>query len=83
MEITITDEADEVMKELFGSLKNRYQTNLELIGSEFLFHYVHLLYYKCYNINPNHVGLYIDFPDWMKHKKTTKNFINKKDNKCF
>ena len=41
----INDEADEVIKELFESLKNRYQNNLELMkGSEFVFDYVHLLY---------------------------------------
>ena len=41
----INDEADEVIKELFESLKNRYQNNLELIkGSELVFDYVHLLY---------------------------------------
>ena len=32
----INEEADEVMKELFNSLKNSYQNNLESIkGSEF------------------------------------------------
>ena len=30
-EIIINDEADEVIKELFDSLKNRYQNNLESI----------------------------------------------------
>ena len=29
IEIMINDEADEVIKELFDSLKNRYQNNLE------------------------------------------------------
>ena len=34
-------EADKVMKELFDSLKNRYQNNLESMkGSEFNFDYV-------------------------------------------
>ena len=48
----INDEAHEVIKELFGSLKNKYQNNLESIkGSEFVFDYVHLLYYKCHKIN--------------------------------
>ena len=43
----INDKADEVMKELFDSLKNRYQNNLESIkDSEFVFDYVHLLYCK-------------------------------------
>ena len=52
-------------------------------GSEFVFDYFHLLYYKCHKINPNHVDSYIDSPDLIKNKKATINPINKKDNKCF
>ena len=45
-EIMINDETDEVIKELFDSLKNRYLNNLESINSsEFVFYYVHFLYY--------------------------------------
>ena len=41
IEILINDEVDEVIKELFDSLKNRYQNNLESMkGSEFLLDYV-------------------------------------------
>ena len=66
----INDEADEVMKELFLSLKNRYQNNLESMkGNEFVFDYVQLLYYKCHNINSSGGGSYIDSPDWIKYKK--------------
>ena len=37
----INDEANEVMKELFDSLKNRYQNNLESMkGSDSVFDYV-------------------------------------------
>ena len=42
----INDEVDEVIKELFDSVKNRYQNNLEPM-KEFVFDYVQLLYYKC------------------------------------
>ena len=52
-------------------------------GSEFVFDYVHLLYYKCHKRNLKHGGSYIHSPDWIKHKKTTINPINKKDNKSF
>ena len=84
IEIMINDEADEVIKELFDSLKNRYQNNLESMkGSDFDFDYVHLLYYKCHKINPNRGGSYIDSPDWIKNKKATINPIKRKDNKCF
>ena len=80
----INDEADEFIKQLFYSLKNRYQNNLQLMkSSEFAFDYVQLLYYKCYKTNPNCGGSNIDSPDWIKNKKATINPINKKDNKCF
>ena len=60
IEIMTNDETDEVIKELFDSLKNRYQNNLESMkGSEFAFDYVHLLYYKCHKTNQNFGGSYI------------------------
>ena len=53
----VNDEADKVIKELFDSLKNRYQSNLAYIkGSEFAFGYVYLLYYKCHKTNPTSGG---------------------------
>ena len=50
IEVMINDEADEVIEELFKSLLNRYQHNLEKLmkGSEFVFDYVQLFYYKCH-----------------------------------
>ena len=71
IEIMISDEADKVIKELFDSLKNRYQNNLESMkGSEFVF--------ECHKINPNCGGSYIDSPDWIKNKIAAINPINKK-----
>ena len=65
----ISDETDEVMQEVFNSLKNIY---------------VHLVYYKCHKINPNHGVSCANSPDWIKIKKGIINSINKKkDNKCF
>ena len=58
-EITINDEADEVIKRLFDSLKNRYQNNLQSREVVSVFDYVHLLYYKCHKINLNCGGSYI------------------------
>ena len=52
-------------------------------GSDFVFDYVHLLYYKCHIINFNRGGSYIDSPDWIKNKNATINPVSKKDNKCF
>ena len=50
-------------------------------GSEFVFDYGQLLFYKCHKINRNCSGSYIDSPDWIKEKVTISP-INKKDNTC-
>ena len=70
MEIMINDEANEVIKELFDSFKNRYQNNL-------------VMYYKCHKINLIHGGSYVDSIEWIKDEKATINPINKKVVKCF
>ena len=68
----INDDADEILKELFDSLKNRYHNNLESMkGSEFFFDYVHFMYYKCHEINPNRGGSYTNSPEWIKNKSAT------------
>ena len=64
IEIMISNEADEVIKELFNSLKKRYQIKIESMkGSQFLFDYVWLLHHKCHKINPNCGGSYINSHD--------------------
>ena len=45
--------------------------------SEFVFDYIHLLYYKCHKINPNCGGSYSDSPVWIKSKNAIINLINK------
>ena len=68
---------EEVIKELFKSLKERYQNNLESMkGSELVFNYVHILYDRCHKINLNCGGSCIDSPYWTKNKKATINQIN-------
>ena len=80
----INDEAVDIIKELFRSLKNKYQNNLQLMKfSDFLSDYVYLLDYRCHKINLNRGGSYIDSPYWVKNTKATINSINKKDRKCF
>ena len=84
IEIMINDEADEVIKEPFDSLKNKYQNNLESMKvSDFVFDYVHLLCYKSHKINLNRSGWNRKPPGWIKNKKGAINPINEKDNKCF
>ena len=48
IEIMVNDVADEVTEDLFKSLQNSYQNNLEesMKGTEFVFDYIHLFYYK-------------------------------------
>ena len=74
----------DIINELFRSLIKRYQENVEtkMRGSEFVFYSVDLLYYILHKISLNRGGSYIDFPEWIKNKKTTINPKNTKDNKC-
>ena len=85
IELMMNDKADKIIEELFQSLLSRYQIGLETLmwGSNFFIDCVHLLSYKCHEINFKGGGWYMNSPDWIKNKKATINYINKKDNKCF
>ena len=52
-------------------------------GSEFVFSYIRLLYYKYHKTNLNRDGSYVGSPDWIKNKKAIINPINKKYNNSF
>ena len=69
IEIMINCKADKVIEELFDSLIKEFENGLEKLMkcSDFIFDCVHLLYYKCHKINPNHGGWNIDYPDWIKN----------------
>ena len=77
-------DTDEIIKELFKSLLQRYQVNLQekMKGSDFAFDGVNYLYYDLNKISISKGGSYIDSPKWLKDKKST---INPKNNdyKCF
>ena len=60
IEIMIDDEAVEVMKELFDSLKNKLESTKRIIVLLLTYH---LLHYKCHKINLNCGGSYIDSLD--------------------
>ena len=47
-------------------------------GSDFVFDHIYLLYCKCHKTNWNRGGSYTDSLDWIKNKKATINYINKK-----
>ena len=82
--IMIGRDTNEVIEELFKSLLQKYQENLEeeMRGSEFVFDGVNMLYYDLNKINLNRGESYIDCPVWIKNKKATIN-PNNNDNKCF
>ena len=77
-------DTDEIIKELFKSLLQRYQENLQekMKGSDFAFDGVNYLYYDLNKISINKGGSYIDSPKWLKVKKSTINIKNN-DYKCF
>ena len=85
IEIMIGSDTNEVIENLFRSLLQRYQENLEekMRGSEFIFDDINLLHYDLNKISLNTGGSYIKSPDWIENKKATINPQNKKDDNCF
>ena len=85
IEIMIGSNTNEVIEDLFKSLLQRYQENLEekMRGSEFGFDGVNTLYYDLSKISLDRGGSHIDSSEWIKNKKATINPKNKKDDKCF
>ena len=75
---------DQIIKELFKSLLQRYQENLQekIRGSDIAFDGVNFLYYDFNKISITKGGSYIDSPRWLKNKKSTIN-PNNIDYKCF
>ena len=77
-------DTDEIIKELFKSLLQRYQENLQekMRGSDFTFDGVNFLYYDFNKLSINRGGSYIDSQKWVKDKQSTINPKNN-DHKCF
>ena len=77
-------DTDEIIKEVFKSLLEIYQENLQekMRGSGFAFDGVNFLYYDFNKVSINKGGSYIDSPKWLKDKKSTINQKNN-DHKCF
>ena len=82
--IVMGSETDEIIKELFESLLQRYQEGLEekMRGSEFVFGSVDLLYYHLQKISPKSGGSDLDSPKWLKDEIATVDPKNNDDN-CF
>ena len=75
IEIMERDETNEIIEELFESLLQNSQKNLEepMRGSEFVPDSIDLLYYHLQKVGFKRGGLNIDSPEWLKNKKATIN----------
>ena len=84
IEIMFGDDSDDIIEQLFRSLLQKYEENLQnkMRGSDFEFDGVNFLYYDFNKISLNRGGSYIDSPKWLKDKKSTINPKNN-DDKCF
>ena len=84
IEIMFGDDYDDIIEQLFESLLQKYEENLQnkMRGSEFEFDGVYFLYYDFNKTSINRGGSYIDSPKWLKNKKSTINPKNN-DDKCF
>ena len=84
IEIKFGDDNDDIIEQLFESLLQKYEENLQnkMRGSEFEFDGVNFLYYDFNKTSINRGGSYIDSPKWLKNKKSTINPKNN-DDKCF
>ena len=84
VEIMFGDDNDDIIEQLFESLLQKYEENLQkkMRGSDFEFDSVNFLYYDFNKTSINRGGSYIDSPKWLKDKKSTINPKND-DDKCF
>ena len=83
IEITIGDDNDDIIEELFKSFIQKYEESLQnkMRGSDFEFGGVNFSYYDFNEISLNRGRSYIDSPKWLKDKKSTINPKNN-DDKC-
>ena len=63
-------------------LSRLFSLETQMRGSDFIFDWINLLYYKCHERNFKHGGSYIDSPDQTKKKDATINLKNE-DDECF
>ena len=84
IEITIGDDNDDIIEQLFRSSLQKYEENLQnkMRGSDIEFDVVNFLYYDFNKISLNRGRSYIESPKRLKDKKLTINPKNN-DDKCF
>ena len=84
-EIKMGSDTDEIVKESFESIIQKYQQLMEYStkNSGLILEGVELMDFDINKITINKVGSYIESPEWSKSKKCTINPQNKNDNKRF
>ena len=77
-------ESEDIINNLFISLKNNYQSEKQIMrgGSNFKFDIVDRLDYKLRKIKWRRGGSCIESPEWISNKRATTNPKNENDN-CF
>ena len=85
VELMTGSDTNEVIEDLFKSLLQGYQENLEekKKGSGFVFDGVNSLYYDLNKTSLDRGGSHIKSERWLEEKQATINPQNKKDDKCF
>ena len=85
IEIMVGVDNNEIIKNLFNSLLQRYQKGQEesMRGSDFVFDYVESLNYIFHKVELEKSGSYIESPEWIQNKKAAINSQSKDDDKCF
>ena len=85
VEIMMGSDTDEIVKELFESILQKYEELIEHSSknSGFALESVELVDYDINKTTINRVGSYNESLTWLKSKKCTINPQNKNDNKCF
>ena len=77
----IKDEEDEVIKKCFKSPKIGHQNTLvSMWGSEFVFDFIQLIYYRYNKINPNCGRSYIDSSHWIKKQAINNKCLSTRSN---
>ena len=85
VEIMIGSDTNEIVKELFDSIIQKYQEILDhsTKDSGLVLEGVESIAYGINKITINRSGSYIESPRWLKSKKCTINPQNENDNNCF
>ena len=84
VEVMFGDDNDDIIEQLFESLLQKYEENLQnkMKGSDFEFDGVNFLYYDFNKTSINRGGSYLDSPKCLKDKKSII-YPKNNDNKCF